>query len=610
MGTTRTRRAWRAALVGAAGLTALAVLSPAAPSAAATGTVFVSEVAPWSSGNSPVAADWFELTNGTASPITVTGWRIDDNSNSFASSVPLAGITTIAPGESVIYVESSVATIADTFRTTWWGSIAGAPAGLQIGTYSGSSVGLGTGGDAVNIYDATGTLITNVSFGASTAVPTLRTFDNTTGATGAISALSTVGTNGAFLAASPLSGSTETGSPGSASTSSTPTTTAPVGTTTTTPPTTTVAGPVYGPWPGSPNVSTVDLATTFTSNLSGLDYEGTGTSVPGVIWGVVNGPGTLYRLVFDGTNWVPDTANGWGAGKALRYPTGLGDPDSEGVTFVGDSSSVDGIYVATERDNTASATSRMSILRFDPTAAGTTLTATNEWNLTADLPATGANLGLEAITWIDDSFLVANRFFDDAKGRLYNPADYPNHGSGLFLVGVEGTGTVHVYALKNDNTFSRVASFASGFAPTITSSLTSTVMELQYDRDLHDLWAVCDNTCSGRMHVLRIDPTGHFTVALRFERPANLPDTNDEGFAIAPATYCDSNGRKPVYWSDDNDLGTFSLRAGTLPCASLVSAPPVEVPEFPTPALALGIGVLVLAAGVVTVRRRPSGLAV
>src|SRR4029453_13066528 len=30
------------------------------------GRLFISEVAPWSSGNSPVAADWFEVTNTTA----------------------------------------------------------------------------------------------------------------------------------------------------------------------------------------------------------------------------------------------------------------------------------------------------------------------------------------------------------------------------------------------------------------------------------------------------------------------------------------------------------------------------------------------------------------
>jgi len=43
-----------------------------------------------------------------------------------------------------------------------------------------------------------------------------------------------------------------------------------------------------------------------------LVYEG---GVPNVLWGARNGPGTLFRLIFNGTNWVPDTANGWSAGK-------------------------------------------------------------------------------------------------------------------------------------------------------------------------------------------------------------------------------------------------------------------------------------------------------
>ena len=594
----RGKFAQRAALGCGAALVAVGVLAPISPAQAAPNAIFVSEVAPWSSGNSPVAADWFELTNGTSSPVTLTGWKMDDNSNSFALSVPLAGITTIAPGESVIYIVNGSAALATTFRNTWWGSAAASPAALQIGSYAGSGVGLSTAGDAVNVYNASGTLIFNVSFGSSTAPPGLKTFDNATGASGAISTLSVVSVNGAFNATTPASGSTETGSPGAfAGTPPPTTTTAPGATTTTVPTTTTTAapGPVYQTWPGSPNVSTVDQAATFTSNLSGLDYEGTGSAVPGVIWGVVNGPGTLYRLVFDGTNWVPDTANGWSAGKPLRYPNGLGDPDSEGVTFVGDSSSVDGIYVSTERDNSASSTSKLSVLRFDPTAAGATLTATNEWNLTADIPPTGANLGLEAITWIQDSFLTANGFFDDTKGHLYNPTDYPTHGTGLFVVGVEGSGMVYAYALNSDNTFARVTSFTGGFAPT-------TIMDLQFDRDLNDLWAVCDNSCAGRMNVLRINPSGHFEVALRFERPANLPDTNDEGFAIAPATYC-VGGVKPVFWADDNDINTFSLRTGTLPCAPVAVAPPAQVPEFPVQSLVVVSG-LTLVGGWFFARRR------
>ena len=38
-----------------------------------------------------------------------------------------------------------------------------------------------------------------------------------------------------------------------------------------------------------------------------------------------NGPSTLFRLLWNGSTWTPDTAGGWGAGKTLHYPSGTGD---------------------------------------------------------------------------------------------------------------------------------------------------------------------------------------------------------------------------------------------------------------------------------------------
>src|SRR5262249_1854086 len=69
--------------------------------AAATGigSIIISEVAPWSSGNSPLGADWFEVTNIGSAAVDITGWKMDDNSNDFGVAVPLSGITSIGPGE-------------------------------------------------------------------------------------------------------------------------------------------------------------------------------------------------------------------------------------------------------------------------------------------------------------------------------------------------------------------------------------------------------------------------------------------------------------------------------------------------------------------------------
>ncbi len=173
-------------------------------------SVIISEVTPWSSGNSPYAADWFEVTNTGTSAVDITGWRIDDNSNSFGSSVALNGVTSIAPRQSVVFIEGDAST-ASAFKTAWFGS--NVPSDFTIGTYSGSGVGLSTGGDAVNLFDASGNRITGVSFGTST---TGLTFDNTVGLGSTtlplptLSSLSTTGVNGAFLAADGL----EIGSPG------------------------------------------------------------------------------------------------------------------------------------------------------------------------------------------------------------------------------------------------------------------------------------------------------------------------------------------------------------------------------------------------------------
>jgi uncharacterized protein YjiK len=175
--------------------------------------LYISEVAPWSSGNSPVASDWFEVTNGGGSAIDITGWKFDDNSNTFVNAVALNGITSIGAGQSVIFLEcatpADLAAKATAFIQTWFGGIA--PAGLQIGSYSGSGIGLSTGGDAVNLYNATGVLQANVSFGVSPAGP-YPTFNNAVGQNNTIiSTLSAVGTNGAKIA---INDAAEVGSPG------------------------------------------------------------------------------------------------------------------------------------------------------------------------------------------------------------------------------------------------------------------------------------------------------------------------------------------------------------------------------------------------------------
>lgn len=184
-----------------------------------TGELFISEVAPWGSGNSPYAADWFEVTNAGARPVNISGWKVDDNSNLFANALALNGVSVIAPGESVIFIETAnaaeLSAMANAFRTTWFG--ASYPAGLQIGSYSGGGIGLSTGGDAVNLFNAAGNLVTGVAFGSAATGP-YATFENH-GRLGSrtyplpiITSFSVAGKNGAFSAANDPA---EIGSPGS-----------------------------------------------------------------------------------------------------------------------------------------------------------------------------------------------------------------------------------------------------------------------------------------------------------------------------------------------------------------------------------------------------------
>src|SRR5262249_12323945 len=74
--------------------------------------MIISEVAPWASGNAPYAADWFELTNTGPAAVDLTGWKMDDNSNSAGSAVPLLGISSLPAGKSAVFFEDTSGTDA------------------------------------------------------------------------------------------------------------------------------------------------------------------------------------------------------------------------------------------------------------------------------------------------------------------------------------------------------------------------------------------------------------------------------------------------------------------------------------------------------------------
>lgn len=317
-------------------------------------------------------------------------------------------------------------------------------------------------------------------------------------------------------------------------------------------------GPLV-PWPGPDEVGSVDAGGVFEENLSGLTYESVSDgSQPGVLWAVRNGPSNLYRLGWDQGHWTVRPDGTW----TLRYPDGTGVPDAEGVTRV-DSGPWAGLYVSTERNNEAWDQSRNSVLRFDPDSGGQDgeLVATHEWNLTPSLPPNGPNLGIEGIAWISDEALVEAGFVDPRSGAPYAPgqgtAGAADTGGGLFVVGIEGTGQLHLVALDHvTGEHIRIADVNTGLG---------SVMGLFHDGELGELWAACDEVCRGRIAILRIGEDGHFRVDRVLERPAGMPDLNNEGIALAPLAEC-RGGTRPVYWTDDDETNGHSIRRGSVHC--------------------------------------------
>jgi hypothetical protein len=107
-------------------------------------------------------------------------------------------------------------------------------------------------------------------------------------------------------------------------------------------------------------------------------------------------------------------------------------------------------------------------------------------------------------------------------------------------------------------------------------------MDVTYDADRGALWALCDDSCGGVYNLLKV-VDGDFAVEHSYSRPAGMPNLNNEGMAIAPASTC-VDGVQEVVWADDGDTGGHSLRAGTLPCP-----PPLPVdPEPITLAITTG----------------------
>ena len=188
-----------------------ALVVVAAISSPAIADLRITEVMSSSNGGGSPTGDFFEVTNYGSSAVSLSGWKMDDNSFALANAVAMSGIASIGAGESVIFLESAGGAAINSFRTFWGGL-----SGIQVGYYSGSGTGFSSGGDGVIIFDSFGTEATRVSFGAALSGSTF--FWGYNSATGTVDpsyngVVSTVGTIGTQVT---VTSSGDTGSLGTA----------------------------------------------------------------------------------------------------------------------------------------------------------------------------------------------------------------------------------------------------------------------------------------------------------------------------------------------------------------------------------------------------------
>ncbi|HEY0227950.1 MAG TPA: carbohydrate-binding protein, partial [Mycobacterium sp.] len=482
-------------------------------------------------GNTPVG-DAIELYNSGAADVSIAGWlQIDSggaaSATTFSAKLADGSTTTVVPAHGYVYF--------------------------------GSTKGLGSGGDSVKLYlpdganGTAGTLVDSVDFTAGEAGTDesnnfgAGAFARCPDGSGTFASVATksFGASNATACLTPLTNPADNPPPTLNCQPEAPSGTGTLPAAALTP----VA------WPGSSTVTVSDNQCAWTTStgpegrdVSGLVFD---PSNPNVLYSVKN-KSWVFRMVKQGGLWVPDTSNGWSAGKEIFFPgstdPATNQPDSEGMSVGPDGA----LYVTTERNNAANSIPLNSILRFDPTQPGTQLVATDEWNLTAEFPELHAgnkdqaNLGFEGVTFVPDSYLTANGFVDQSTGATYKPVSYPQHGTGLYFAALENDGKLYAYALNSDHTFHRVAVVDTGMGH---------VMDVQFNADTQRIWALCDNSCGVVSTVLKVSSTGSIVPDVAYSKPATLPVDNLEGFALAPDSTC-VGGTKEVVWSDDGIYGT------------------------------------------------------
>ncbi|WP_162880774.1 lamin tail domain-containing protein [Paraliobacillus sediminis] len=297
-------------------------------------------------------------------------------------------------------------------------------------------------------------------------------------------------------------------------------------------------------WPGNGEVVIFDHEPTFLEDSSGLDFFN------GQLYAVDNGTGTFWILDVS-KNGELSFAEGFENGKRVRFQqdadnTSAAGPDTEGITVDKDGF----VYIASERDNSVKGENFNTILKVDPDKEDEDLVALQQWDITASLPQVSANMGIEAVEWVSNSDVVG-KLYDQNTNTVFDATNYPSAiSSGVFFVALEDNGHVYAYVLNEDGSYVQIADIDAKIGG---------AMALDYDTFENVLWVVADNGYDNR--AAKIGLNGEKQPEIIHIMPANDVNisSNNEGFAIAEASFT-KDRQRPVYrFKDGEKVGSLSI---------------------------------------------------
>lgn len=303
-------------------------------------------------------------------------------------------------------------------------------------------------------------------------------------------------------------------------------------------------------WPGSNEVHTFDKKPTFLEDSSGLDFADS------KLYAVDNGTATFWVMDV-ARNGTLTFSDGFEQGKRVCFRKDAGNqkakgPDAEGITVDGSGM----VYIASERDNSNKGVNYDTILMVNPNESGTRLVAQKQWDLTATLPQVSANMGIEAVEWVASAD-VNGKLIDQNTGSAFDAAMYPNAvAGGVFFVALEDNGHVYAYILNENETVVQIADIDSKMGG---------AMALDYDTYEKKLWVAADDGYGNRMAQITLNGSSNPEIVHVTPASGVNASANNEGFAIAAATYT-VNGQRPVYHFCDG-VTSGALTIGSINCS-------------------------------------------